>query len=199
MLTFALHIHLLHNIKGPTIDYVGVAVAAFASWVGVPGPGEPVLIAAGIVAAKHKLDVTPVVFAAWMGANAGGIVGWLIGMKAGRSVLTARGPLLGLRQRAVARGEQVFRRFEVIAIVLTPSWIAGVHHARARAYLPTNALSALVLWAAPIGLGAYFAGPPVLDVVNDAGTVAFVALVALVIGVLAVGVARRFRRPSASG
>jgi len=40
------HIHLLHHVKGPALDYLGIAVAAFLSWAGFPGPGEPVLIAA---------------------------------------------------------------------------------------------------------------------------------------------------------
>ena len=57
-LIFALlHIHLHHQFHGPPFDYVGLAVAAAASWIGVPGPGEPVLIAAGVLAAKHKLDL----------------------------------------------------------------------------------------------------------------------------------------------
>jgi membrane protein DedA with SNARE-associated domain len=197
VLTFAVHLHLLHH-KGPEIDYVGVAVAAFVSWAGLPGPGESVLIAAAVSASKHKLDISPLVFAAWIGAAAGGIVGWLAGLKAGRSVLAARGPLRTLRLRALARGEKVFRRLELIAILLTPSWVAGVHRARARVYLPMNAVSSLLLWAAPIGIGAYYAGPPVLDLVNDVGTVAFIGLIVFVLAAVALSVVRR-PRPRARG
>ena len=200
MLLFALkiHLHLLHDVRGPAIDYVGVAVAAFASWAGLPGPGESVLIAAAVFASKHKLDITPVVLAAWFGANAGGIAGWLVGFKAGRSVLSAAGPLRSFRLRALERGEEVFRRLEVIAILLTPSWVAGVNRARARAYLPTNVLSSLLLWAAPIGIGAYYAGPPVLDLVNDVGIAAFVVIVVLVVGAVGLSLVRRTRRASAT-
>jgi membrane protein DedA with SNARE-associated domain len=193
-----LHLHLLHHVHGPAIDYLGVALAAFASWVGVPGPGEPVLIAAGVFAARHKLDISPVLLAAWVGALTGGIVGWLAGMKAGRTVLTARGPLHATRLKAVERGEQVFKRMEVLAIVLTPSWVAGINRAGAGVYLTTNAVSAALLWTVPIGLAAYYAGPPVLDLVNDEGVVLTAAAV-LVIGV-PVGieiVRRRGRRAGA--
>ena len=46
-----------------------------------------------------------------------------------RSVMTAPGPLRGLRLKAVARGEEVFRRLTVIAILLAPSWVSGIHRA----------------------------------------------------------------------
>ena len=128
-----------------------------------------------------------------MAANAGGIVSWLIGLKAGRRVLTAPGPLHGLRLRSVARGEAVFRRAEVVAIILTPGWVAGINDSRARLYLPTNAISALALWAAPIAIGAYFAGPPLLDLVSDFGLIASVGLV-LFVAVIAAGEIRRRRR-----
>jgi membrane protein DedA with SNARE-associated domain len=187
-------LRLFQHVKGPTIDYVGVSVAAFASWAGVTGPGEPVLIAAGIFAAKHKLDVAPVILWAWVGATVGGIVGWVAGLKAGRSVLTGPGPFRKGRLKAIAKGEEVFRRMEVIAIILAPSWLAGIHRSSARVYLPTNAISAALLWALPIGLGAYYAGPAVLDVAEDAGTFASIAVVVVIVAVVGIEVLRRRRR-----
>lgn len=197
-----IHVHLFHHVRGGAVDYVGVAVAAFASWVGVPGPGEPVLIAAAVVASKHKLDIAPLIFWAWVGATCGGTVGWLAGMKAGRRVLTAPGPLQGARVRTVERGERFFKRFEVVAIVLTPSWVAGLNRARARVYLPVNALSAILLWALPLALGAYYAGPPLLDLVNDLGTIATIAVLVFLAVVLGGEVLRRRRvrsRPTVPG
>ena len=193
-----LHVHLFTHVKGSPVDYLGVALAAFASWAGFPGPGEPVLIAAAVVASKHKLDITPLIFWASVGAIAGGVVGWWIGLKAGRRLLTARGPLLGFRLRTVERGEALFRRFEVLAIILTPSWVAGLHRARARVYLPVNALSAVLLWAAPLAVGAYYAGPPLLDFVSDIGVVAAVALgIFLLVAVGGEVLRRRRREPRA--
>ncbi len=51
----------------------------------MPGPGEPVLIAAGVLASKHKLDLATVLVVAWVAATAGGILGWAVGLKAGRA------------------------------------------------------------------------------------------------------------------
>jgi membrane protein DedA with SNARE-associated domain len=184
---------LLHHVPAANIDYAALALGAFASWAGVPGPGEPLLIAAAIVAAQHKLDLTPVLIWAWVGANVGGIVGWLVGRHLGRSVMTAPGPLRGLRLKAVERGEEVFKRLTVIAILFTPAWVAGIHRAGTAVYVTTNAVSA-ALWAVGIGLGAYYAGPPVLEVLDDVGTASAVGLGVLVM--LAVGFELTRRRRS---
>lgn len=193
---FAVDLGVIHHGNGAAIDYVGIAAAAFASWVGIPGPGEPVLIAASVVAAKRNLDVTPVLVAAWVGATAGGIVGWLVGLKAGRWLLLARGPLHTLRLRALHRSERVFRRMEVLAILMSPSWVAGIHHSRARVYLMVNALSAALLWTLPIGLGAYYAGPPILEAVQDFGIIGTLVVLAAAIVVVAIEVIRRRSRGS---
>jgi membrane protein DedA with SNARE-associated domain len=174
-------------------DYAGLAAASAASWIGLPGPGEPVLIAAGVLAARHRLDLGSVLVTAWVAATAGGIVGWLIGMKAGRAVLSAPGPLRSLRLSALERGDDIFRRVAPLAILLAPSWIAGIHRVRAPLYLTVNALGA-ALWAVGIGLGAYFAGPVVVDLVDDVGVAATIVVVAVVVAAVILEILRRRRR-----
>ena len=191
ILILGLAVH--HRFHGPPIDYAGLAAAAAASWIGVPGPGEPVLIAAGVLAARHRLDIGAVLAVAWLAATLGGLGGWLIGMKAGRGMLTTRGPLHKARLRALERGDEVFGRWPVAAILLTPSWVAGIHRVRAGVYLPTNAVGA-ALWAVAIGLGAYLIGPSVIDFVNDLGLVTGAALVVLVAVGVWVEFGRRRRR-----
>jgi membrane protein DedA with SNARE-associated domain len=188
----AVALRLGHHHGNP-IDYVGLAAAAAASWFGVPGPGEPVLIAAGVVAARHKLDISSVIIVAFAGALAGGIGGWLAGMKAGRAVMTRPGPLARFRRGALARGDQVFKRAPATAVFLAPTWIAGIHRVSAGLFLSVTALSAVV-WAAGIGLGAYYAGPTIIDLVNDVGLIMGIALVVLVVAVVIVEVLRRRRR-----
>ena len=182
-----------HHFHGPPIDYLGLTAAAAASWIGVPGPGEPILIAAGVFAAKHRLDLAEVLLFAWAGAAAGGVGGWLIGMRAGRVVMTAPGPFRRTRMRAVERGDEIFTRVPVVAVLLTPSWIAGIHRVRARVFLPVNTASA-ALWAVGIGLGAYFAGPTVVDVVDDVGWVTVAGVVLLVLAGIVLEIRRRRRR-----
>jgi membrane protein DedA with SNARE-associated domain len=192
-----LALHLFHHIRGAPVDYVGVGVAAFASWAGLPGPGESVLIATGVLAAKHHLDITPVLLWATVGANVGGIAGWLVGMRAGRAVLTRPGPFHAVRRRAAERGDEVFHRFELLAILATPSWVAGIHRARAGLYLAANGLSA-VAWAIGFGLASYYAGPPVLEFASDFGTLGTVGLVTLIVLAVGLEIYRRLRRHRAA-
>jgi membrane protein DedA with SNARE-associated domain len=194
MATLHVHLHFLHHLKGATIDYVGLALAACASWIIGIGPGEPLVVAAGVFAAKHKLDISPVIFWAWIGAAVGGVIGWLIGMEAGRTVLTAPGPLRQLRIDSVAHGERLFKRREAAAIVLTPSWVAGINRSRAALYLPINIATALLLWAAPLAIGAYFVGPAIIDLFDDAGLIVTIVIVAAAAGVVVLEIVRRRRR-----
>ena len=190
LLAIHLHFHLIHRgVPTPSIDYAALAIGSFASWAGLPGPGEPLLIAAAIVASKHRLDIKPVLAWAFVGASLGGVIGWLGGLFAGRAVMTAPGPLRKLRLKAVERGEEVFERWTVIAILLTPAWVAGIHRVGTWIYLIVNEVTALV-WAVGIGLGAYYAGPPVLDVVADIGWVSAVGIGLLV----AAGIVFEWRR-----
>jgi membrane protein DedA with SNARE-associated domain len=186
------HLHLFHHVKGPAFDYIGVALASFASWAGLPGPGESLLLAAGVFAAKHKLDLTPVLAVAWVGATAGGIAGWAFGMIAGRRALTAPGPFRSFRLDAVAKGEQAFKRVEWVAILLTPSWVAGIYRSGIGIYNLVNAVSAVV-WTVAIGIGAYYAGPPVLEFINDFGTAGAVVAIALVVIGIGAALRRRWR------
>jgi membrane protein DedA with SNARE-associated domain len=193
LLVFALHLFHHHIASRAQIDYVALALGAFASWVGLPGPGEPLLIAAAIIAAKHKLDITPVLIWAFVGAVTGGLLGWLAGWFGGRTVMTAPGPLRNLRLRAVERGEEVFDRLTVIAILLAPSFVAGIHRVGPVLYNVTNVVSAAV-WAVGIGLAAYYIGPPVLDVLSDVGTITAIGLVVLVLVGVGLEIRRRRRR-----
>jgi membrane protein DedA with SNARE-associated domain len=184
---------LRHHFHGPSVDYWAVALASAASWLGVPGPGEPVLIAAAVVAAHHRLDITTVIGVAFVFAVAGGVAGWLIGKMLGRTVLETRGPLLRFRLRALSRGDEIFDRYPVLAIVLTPSWIAGIHHVNTGVYQITNVVTAFI-WAVGIGLAAYFIGPAVIDAVEDLGWVTGIGLVLLIAFGVYLEIRRRRRR-----
>ena len=187
---FGLAVHLHHHFKGPPFDYAGLALAAGASWVGLPGPGEPLLIAAGILAADHKLDIGSVLLVAFAAAWAGGMLGWLIGLKVGRTLLTAPGPLRSLRLRLLRSGDQIFKRYVAIAVFIAPSFASGIHRVRPSVYLLWNTFWAVV-WTAGIGLGAYYAGPPIVDLVGDIGWFSLGALAVLILAVVVLTVRRR--------
>jgi membrane protein DedA with SNARE-associated domain len=184
----ALHPH----VRGPGVDYVGVFLAAVVSWVAFPGPGEAALVAAGIAAAHGRLDLAAVVAVAWAGASLGGTAGWIAGVKGGRTLLTAPGPLHQLRLATIARGEHFYERYGLVAVLLGPSWVAGIHDMRASRFLPANSISAMV-WALSIGLGAYLLGPSITDLVADAGLAGGLLLGALFVLAVVLVIRRRSR------
>jgi membrane protein DedA with SNARE-associated domain len=188
-----IHIHIHHRFHGPPVDYAGLALGAFASWIGLPGPGEPLLLAAAVLAAKHRLDLATVLGVAFLAAVAGGIVGWAIGLKAGRALATAPGPLRSMRIRIVERGEQIFERRPVLAILMTPSFAAGIHRVRPWIFQAVNAASAAA-WTIVIGVGGYYVGPPVLEAVGDLGTGVSIIVAIVVVGVVGAEIVRRNRR-----
>jgi len=181
-----------HPLRGAPVDLVGVALAAAVSWIGVPGPGEPVLIAGGVYAARGRIDLAELLVVAWLAATAGGIAGWLLGRQGGRALWTAPGPLQRWRIGSLVRGERFFERYGMLAIYLAPSWVAGIHGVRASRYLPANAISA-VAWTLLVGWGAYLVGPSIEDVVSDVGLGATALLVVLV-GLFVLGERWRRRR-----
>ena len=185
---------VLHPHGGASgVDYAGVFLAAVASWSLFPGPGEAALIAASISAAHHRLDLASVLAIAWAGACVGGAAGWIVGVKGGRELLTAPGPLHHTRLALIARGDRFYERYGPVAVLFTPSWIAGVHDMRWSRFLPANALSAL-MWALAIGLSAYLVGPSVTDIVADAGLAAAALVAALFIVAFVLVVRRRAHR-----
>jgi membrane protein DedA with SNARE-associated domain len=180
-----------HQVHGSPIGYAAVGLAAAVGWFGVPGPGEAALVTAGVFASQHRLDIGIVIAVAASGAAAGGVAGWLVGMKASRPVLTGRGPLRRTRRRLIARGERFFEHHGPIGVFLAPSWAAGVHNMTASRFLPLNVLAA-VGWAVVYGGVAFLLGPDVANGLEDVGAVVPLVLVAVAILVLVI---RRLRRP----
>jgi membrane protein DedA with SNARE-associated domain len=187
VLLAALHVH--HHFHGPSLGYVAIGLAAAASWVGVPGPGEPVLISAGILAARGRLDLVEVLAVAWAGAVTGGIGGWVLGHRAGRALMSSRGPLLHQRQKALARGERFFSRYGLLAVYFAPSWVAGSTGMGGSRFLPANALAGLI-WTLLVGVGAYLVGPSIAEIIDDVGLVGGLLLA----GVVAAAVIAALRR-----
>jgi membrane protein DedA with SNARE-associated domain len=164
ILGIRIHPHL--RPQGPALDYVALFLFAMLSGIGINGFGEVALLSAGVYVTNHKLPIEPVLLIAWLGAMLGGIIGWAIGWQAGRRLLTAPGPLLRFRTKILKHSEAVYYLRPSLAILLTPSWAAGVEKVHWRPYLPLNALSAL-LWALPLGLGAYFLGSHITTEFSD--------------------------------
>jgi membrane protein DedA with SNARE-associated domain len=182
----AMHLH--HHLHGTSLGYIGIALAVTASWAGVPGPGEPALIAGAVFAARGRLDLLELLAVAWLAAMLGGVGGWMIG-RWGHALVRRPGPLHRHRLRALSRGERFFERYGLIAVYFAPSWVAGSIGFPARRFIPANA-GAAAIWTALVGGGGYAVGPQIGDVVADAGLIGLLALG----GLFVLGVARTMLR-----
>ena len=169
-----------------TIGYPLVFGLIAIETMGIPVPGETALVTASIVASRGRLDIEVVIALAAAAAILGDNVGFAIGRKLGRRLLTAPGPLLEHRRRVIAVGEPFFDRHGPKAVFLgrwvtglriTAAWMAGVTRMSWPTFLFWNALGGIA-WATSIGLLAYFVGHSAETIIRVAGLggAAFVVL-----------------------
>jgi membrane protein DedA with SNARE-associated domain len=188
-------VHHYQQVNSPMAKYRDLAVGSGASWFGLPGPAEALLVAAGVLAAERQLELVWVIALAWLGAVGGAIAGWLVGLAIGRRLFVAPGPLLGVRRRMLMYGDRVFERHPVLAILSAPTPLAGIHRVRPARFLIVT-LAGTAVWSASISVGAYVAGPGILHAVDAGGTIAVGGLIVVLLGGAIVGewVRRRRRR-----
>jgi membrane protein DedA with SNARE-associated domain len=94
----------------PVIDrygYPAVFLTILVEGVGIPAPGQTILIAAALSAAHGHLSIIWVMVLAFMGAWLGNSLGYLLGRWGGRALLTR----FKVRGDHLARLEKLFRRY----------------------------------------------------------------------------------------
>ena len=77
---------------------------------GLPVPGETALLAAGELAGAGRLSLPLLIAVAIAAAVTGDTLGYWLGRRGGRGVLTHRGPFAAGRAHALERGERFFDR-----------------------------------------------------------------------------------------
>jgi membrane protein DedA with SNARE-associated domain len=154
----------------PVVVYVLVAVVIGLESMGIPFPGEVILVSAALLAARQELDVSPVWVA--VAASAGAIVGDSIGYLAGRhwgdrmfSVLGRRFPRQAGRDQ-LAYAEHVFTRYGVWAVFfgrfvallrIFAGPLAGALRMPYPRFLAANALGGII-WACGTTTAIYAVG-----------------------------------------
>lgn len=179
------------------LGYLALALLIGAESTGVPLPGETALIAAALLSRDGELQIELVVGVAAAAAIVGDNLGYLLGRRFGRRLMTRRGRFGDHRRRALESGQAFFDRHGakavflgrfVAALRIWAAWIAGMTHMPWRSFLLWNALGGIV-WAVVVGLAAYLLGEVAGQVVERAGVAA--AVVAVLSAVVAFVVVRR--------
>jgi membrane protein DedA with SNARE-associated domain len=172
--------------------YAAVLVLVAIESVGVPVPGESMLILAAIYAGTtQRLSIAGVVAAAAAGAIVGDNLGYAVGRLGGWRLLRRYGHYVRIGESKLKLGRYLFMRHggkvvffgRFVGILRTYSAaLAGANHMRIRRFVAFNA-SGGVIWAAVYGLGYYYAANAFTSVGAAAGVALIVIAVAVAAGI----------------
>jgi membrane protein DedA with SNARE-associated domain len=185
-----------------TYGYWAVFLFVGIESIGIPFPGETMLIVAAIFAGKtNQLSIVWVIVAAACGAILGDNIGFWIGREGGYLVLRRYGKYIGFNERKLKVGIYLFRRhggkvvFFGRFVAVLRAWaafLAGVNRMLWGRFLLFNALGGIV-WATIFGLGGYFLGENIHRLAGPVGTVTIV-LAVIIIGASVIFVWRNERQ-----
>jgi membrane protein DedA with SNARE-associated domain len=147
--------------------YAAIFVIVTLEAIGLPLPGESLLIAAALYAGStHHLNIFIIVLSAAAGAICGDQIGYVIGRSIGYRVLAHWGRRVGLTDQRLELGRFLFRRYgggivflgRFVAILRTfAAVLAGANAMPWHTFLLWNALGG-ISWTALYGFGAYALG-----------------------------------------
>jgi membrane protein DedA with SNARE-associated domain len=174
--------HLLHSLEGliHAYGYPAIFVIIMLESIGLPLPGESLLIAVALYAAStHHLNIFIVVPLAAAGAICGDQIGYLIGRWVGTRMLTRWGRKIGLSDERLELGRFLFRKYgggiiflgRFVAILRTfVAVLAGANKMPWQRFLLWNSLGGIT-WTALYGFGAYTIGDAAKHISGTAGIV----------------------------
>ena len=175
-----------------TYGYAAVFVFVAAESLGIPLPGETVLILAGTYAGHtHKLNPWAIFAVAAAAAIIGDNIGYWIGDKGGYWLARKYGPKVRLDEQKLKIARYLFDRHggkvvffgRFVSVLRTyAAFLAGVSKMRWRRFLPANAAGG-ILWAAIYTFLAYLAGNVLRRV---SGTVNLILIGVAVVVIIAV-------------
>ena len=147
--------------------YWAVGAALLLENVGIPLPGEPILLLASFLAfSEHDLQLPWIMVVATMVSTVGGSLGFALGHYGGRPLLERYQRTFRVPPSILARGEDLFSRFGGVTIFfarfvfglrVVAGPLAGVLRMPWRTFLLFNFLGSAV-WAAVISSVGYMFG-----------------------------------------
>ena len=159
-------LHLLGSILAH-YGYAAVAVILLLENLGLPLPGESVLLLAGFLAAsQQRFTLASIIAVGVLATTTGSLLGYLAGHHGGRPLLVRYQRSLHLSDASLQKGEKLFARYGAVAIVLGrfvaglrifAGPIAGVLRMRWESFLFFSFLGS-VLWVSAVSCVAFFFG-----------------------------------------
>jgi membrane protein DedA with SNARE-associated domain len=185
-----------------SIGYLAVALFVGIESLGVPLPGETMLITAAVFAATtHQLSIVGIIAAAIVGAVIGDNIGFGIGWFGGYPILRRFGKYIRLDEAKLKVGRYIFMRHgskvvflgRFVSVLRTyAAFLAGTNRMHWSRFLVANAAGGIV-WATLYGVGAYSASS-VIAKLNTPVEIGFAALAVVVIVASAIFIRRNIKR-----
>jgi membrane protein DedA with SNARE-associated domain len=172
--------------------YWVIAIIVGLESMGIPLPGETILVLAAIYAAADPtLNIWFVITAAGIGSIMGDNLGYWIGKRYAYALLLRYGRHIGMSVPRIKLGQYLFRehggmvvflgRFVALLRIIA-AFLAGVNHMPWRNFLVANAAGA-ILWAATFGFGGYFFGKLLFQLHGSVAGLVFAVALAAFFGV----------------
>src|SRR3984957_19688180 len=144
-----------------------VFVLVFLESIGLPLPGEAILVSAAIFAGTTQdISIALVLLFAVLGAIFGSIIGFWIGSRFGYPLLVRYGSYIGLTETRIKISQYLFQRQGMPVVLVARfvavlrsvvGFIAGANRMPFAKFMIANSAGAVV-WALFYGLGAYYFG-----------------------------------------
>jgi membrane protein DedA with SNARE-associated domain len=177
-----------------TYGYTAIFLCITLESIGLPLPGESLMIAAALYAAStHRLDIFIIVPLAAAGAICGDQIGYLIGRWIGTRALARWGRKVGLTTERLELGRFLFRKYgggvvflgRFVAILRTfAAVLAGANKMPWHTFLLWNSLGGIA-WTALYGFGAYLLGNQVKHIRGPVGIgLAVIGIAALIAAII---------------
>jgi membrane protein DedA with SNARE-associated domain len=154
----------------PLVVYLAVGLVVGVESLGVPLPGEIVLVSAALLSSRHELDVSPlwIAVAATTGAVVGDSIGYAIGNRYGMGLFARLGRRFPRHfgPAHVSGAERLFARWGVFAVFfgrfiallrIFAGPLAGALRMQYRRFLAANILGGL-FWATGTTFAVYLLG-----------------------------------------
>lgn len=171
--------------------YLAVFLLVMIGWAGIPAIGGTVIAGAAVLASQGKLNIVAVLIVSVLATEAGGLIGYAVGLRWGREIMSHPGPWLRRRQEAVGTGEALYAKWGRLAVFFTPCIVSGIARMNRAQFAVWNLLAGAV-YVLSVGPAAYGAGKITSGQQGLEGGGSLIAGVA--VGVVAFVLARRHHR-----
>lgn len=187
--------------------YIIVFLGVLLESVGVPLPGETILLASGALVHQGYLDLGDVIVSGVLGAVVGDQIGYWVGREGGRPFVLRWGRYLRITPERLRRTEEFFERYGGKAVFLARfvaglrvfgALVAGISDMRWRTFFFYNALGGIT-WATAAVLVGYLLWQSVTLVESWLGWISLLLVALLVLALVLYRYYRRITRPDLAG